>query len=37
VFGATMVLMMLFRPEGIVTNIRRVYQFRNNRKDGIPA
>jgi branched-chain amino acid transport system permease protein len=26
-FGTTMVLMMIFRPQGIATNIRRVYWF----------
>lgn len=26
-FGATMVLMMLFRPEGIIANVRRSYEF----------
>ena len=33
-FGTTMVLMMIFRPQGIVTNIRRVYRFKNKGKDG---
>ena len=27
-FGTTMVLMMIFRPQGIVTNVRRVYRFK---------
>jgi branched-chain amino acid transport system permease protein len=26
-FGATMVLMMVFRPQGIITNVRRRYEF----------
>jgi len=26
-FGATMVLMMVFRPQGLITNVRRRYQF----------
>ncbi|MEW6335216.1 MAG: high-affinity branched-chain amino acid ABC transporter permease LivM [Thermodesulfobacteriota bacterium] len=26
-FGTAMVLMMIFRPQGIVTNVRRVYRF----------
>ena len=26
-FGTAMVLMMVFRPQGIVTNIRRIYRF----------
>ncbi len=32
-FGTTMVLMMVFRPQGIVTDIRRVYRFRVKRKE----
>ena len=36
-FGTTMVLMMVFRPQGIVTNIRRVYRFRMKRtEEGAP-
>jgi branched-chain amino acid transport system permease protein len=27
VFGATMVLMMVFRPQGLITDIRRRYEF----------
>ncbi|HSH71139.1 MAG TPA: high-affinity branched-chain amino acid ABC transporter permease LivM [Deferrisomatales bacterium] len=27
VFGATMVLMMVFRPQGLITNVRRRYEF----------
>ena len=36
-FGTTMVLMMVFRPQGIVTDIRRVYRFRIKRKEEKPA
>jgi len=36
-FGTTMVLMMLFRPQGIVTNIRRVYRFAAKGKGDAPA
>ena len=36
-FGTTMVLMMVFRPQGIVTDIRRVYRFRTKRKEEEPA
>lgn len=27
VFGATMVLMMVFRPQGLITNVRRKYEY----------
>ena len=33
-FGMTMVLMMVFRPQGIVTNVRRIYKFRARGRDG---
>jgi branched-chain amino acid transport system permease protein len=36
-FGTTMVLMMIFRPQGIVTNIRRVYRFAARGKGEAPA
>jgi branched-chain amino acid transport system permease protein len=36
-FGTTMVLMMVFRPQGIVTNTRRVYRFRAKRKEEGPT
>ncbi len=36
-FGTTMVLMMVFRPQGIVANIRRVYRFRTKRKGEVPV
>ncbi len=36
-FGTTMVLMMVFRPQGIVTDVRRVYRFRQRRKEEKPA
>lgn len=36
-FGTAMVLMMLFRPQGIVTNIRRVYRYGTKGKEGRPA
>jgi len=35
VFGAILVVMMVFRPGGIVTAARRTYQFKaNNRSPG---
>ena len=33
-FGTAMVLMMIFRPQGIVTNVRRVYRFKSREKDA---
>ena len=36
-FGTTMVLMMIFRPQGIVTNIRRIYRFKSRGKDVEPV
>jgi branched-chain amino acid transport system permease protein len=36
-FGTTMVLMMVFRPQGIVPNIRRVYRFRKTPASERPA
>jgi branched-chain amino acid transport system permease protein len=36
-FGVTMVLMMIFRPQGIVTNVRRVYRYKKQGKGGEPA
>ncbi len=36
-FGTTMVLMMIFRPQGIVTNIRRIYRFKSREKDVEPV
>jgi len=36
-FGTTMVLMMVFRPQGIVTNVRKVYHFGAKRKEEGPA
>jgi branched-chain amino acid transport system permease protein len=33
-FGTTMVVMMIFRPQGIVTGIRRAYRFENRSTDG---
>lgn len=35
IFGATMVIMMVFRPQGIISSVRRTYQFKvkeNNQK-----
>ena len=29
-FGGILVLMMVFRPEGLISNVRRVYQFKKN-------
>jgi branched-chain amino acid transport system permease protein len=28
VFGAVMVLMMIFRPQGLITNVRKTYAYR---------
>lgn len=36
-FGTTMVLTMVFRPQGIVTNVRRIYKFRARGRDGEPS
>ncbi|MBN1613266.1 MAG: branched-chain amino acid ABC transporter permease [Deltaproteobacteria bacterium] len=36
-FGTTMVIMMIFRPQGIITGIRRTYQFRGGSIDGATA
>jgi branched-chain amino acid transport system permease protein len=36
-FGTTMVLMMVFRPQGIVTNVRRIYRFRGREKSSETA
>jgi len=36
-FGTTMVLMMVFRPQGIVTNVRRIYKFRTREDRGEPS
>lgn len=36
-FGTAMVLMMVFRPQGIVTNIRRAYRYGTKGKEGRPA
>ena len=36
-FGTAMVLMMVFRPQGIVTNVRRIYRFRGREKNGETA
>lgn len=33
VFGAIMVLMMVFRPQGIISNVRRHYQYKTHRGD----
>lgn len=33
IFGTTMVLMMIFRPQGIVTGIRRTYEFLDENHD----
>jgi len=32
IFGASMVLMMVFRPQGLITNVRRIYEFKANAK-----
>lgn len=36
-FGTAMVLMMVFRPQGIVTNIRRVYRYGTRGKESRQA
>jgi branched-chain amino acid transport system permease protein len=36
-FGTTMVVMMVFRPQGIVTSVRRVYRFTAKGKGDAPA
>jgi branched-chain amino acid transport system permease protein len=36
-FGTAMVLMMVFRPQGIVAGIRRTYKFKARGKDGEPS
>lgn len=33
VFGLVLVVMMVFRPEGIISNVRRVYKFREQTDD----
>ncbi len=33
-FGATLVLMMVFRPQGLVSDVRRVYQFKGATEKG---
>ena len=33
-FGAILVLMMVFRPQGIIANVRRSYQFKKSAKEG---
>jgi branched-chain amino acid transport system permease protein len=33
-FGTTMVVMMIFRPQGIVTGIRQTYRFQSRSEDG---
>jgi len=35
-FGTTMVLMMVFRPQGIVANVRSPYRFRDRGKEERP-
>jgi branched-chain amino acid transport system permease protein len=34
-FGAIMVLMMVFRPQGLIRNIRRTYELKGERQKGI--
>lgn len=36
-FGTTMVLMMVFRPQGIFPNVRRIYRFGRDKKEGGPS
>ena len=33
-FGAILVIMMVFRPQGIIANVRRTYQFKQSKVDG---
>ncbi|MDD2388652.1 MAG: branched-chain amino acid ABC transporter permease [Desulfobacterales bacterium] len=33
-FGAAMVVMMVFRPQGIISNVRRRYQFKGSSQSG---
>jgi branched-chain amino acid transport system permease protein len=35
VFGAVMVLMMLFRPQGLVANVRKTYSHRKVQAEEI--
>jgi len=32
-FGAAMVLMMIFRPQGIITNIRQKYEYKGLKEE----
>ena len=32
IFGASMVLMMVFRPQGLITNVRRMYDYKSKAK-----
>ena len=34
VFGAVMVLMMIFRPQGLINNMRRKYEYDTAEKEG---
>lgn len=37
-FGTIMVVMMIFRPQGIITNIRRTYEYHfNGKRNGEPG
>ncbi|MCP4451191.1 MAG: branched-chain amino acid ABC transporter permease, partial [Planctomycetes bacterium] len=31
-FGAILVIMMVFKPEGIISNVRRTYTFEKNKQ-----
>ncbi|MDP3285889.1 MAG: branched-chain amino acid ABC transporter permease, partial [Desulfobacterales bacterium] len=33
-FGAIMVIMMVFRPQGIVANVRRTYEYHGTSSEG---
>jgi len=34
-FGAILVLMMVFRPQGIISNVRRTYELKQVQNNGI--
>ena len=34
-FGALMVLMMVFRPQGLISNVRRKYELAGERQQGL--
>ena len=34
IFGATLVIMMVFRPQGLISDARRAYQFKGSKAEG---